>query len=239
MSTDRLGDRMKANYEDAYRITLPMRMPLIIRVDGKAFHTLTRGLRKPFDEWFIGRMTTVAWALCEEIQGAQMAFVQSDEVSVLVHNYKKLDSQAWFGNNLQKIISVSAAIATRVFNGKLSWDSLAEFDSRAFVLPEAEVNNYFIWRQNDAARNSIQMVAQSLYSHKELHGKNLSELQEMIFQKGINWNDYPSHLKRGRVWTKSLGTEFVARGAIMMPKETPDFKVDREFVANLLKVEEE
>ncbi len=238
---DSLGDRMKANYEDAYRITLPKRMPLIIRVDGKAFHGVTKNCDRPFDEWLMSRMNFVAEALMAEVQGAQLAFTQSDEISVLVHNYKKLDSQAWFDNNLQKIVSVSAAIATREFNeqrGTARELPAVEFDSRAFVLPEAEVCNYFIWRQNDAVRNSIQMVAQSLYSHNELLGKNQSEQQEMIFQKGTNWNNLRSTLKRGRVTFKALTMIGSTLGKeIITLAETPDFKTDRNFVEQFLRCE--
>jgi len=208
---------MKSNYEGAYKIRLPMRIPVVIRTDGKSFHRYTRGLKRPFDEQFISAMNATAIRLCQEIQGAQLAYLQSDEISILVHNYKKLVSQAWFDNELQKMCSISAGIAS----AEMTRQSLnlfgevrpAVFDSRVFIMPESEVNNLFLWRQNDSTRNSIQMVAQSLYSHKELHRKNNKEMQEMIFQMGQNWNDYPTHQKRGRCIVKQLYTATLEDGS--------------------------
>lgn len=190
-----LGDRMKL-YERAHDIALPPRMPLIVRVDGRAFHSWTRGFERPFDFTLIDWMDNVAISLCKEIAGAQMAYVQSDEVSVLVHNYKRHETEPWVKNRLQKITSLAASIAASTMT--LLAERVAEFDARAFVLPESEVANYFLWRQQDATRNSIQMLARSVYSHKQCDGKSQSELQEMCWQKGENWNDLPAHLKRGR-----------------------------------------
>jgi tRNA(His) 5'-end guanylyltransferase len=204
---------MKANYEDRTRFTLPRRSHTIIRIDGKAFHTYTRGLTRPFDDNFIEDMDMTAAYLCKNIQNAKFAYVQSDEISILLMDYDKLTTDAWFDNNIQKMASVSASMATRAFNETrlkrysfspsmpmMKW---AEFDSRVFQIPEwTEVENYFIWRQQDCVRNSISSVAQSLYSHKELNGRNTDEMQEMIFQKGINWNDYDPKYKRGRAIIK-------------------------------------
>ena len=193
-----LGNRMKENYEDPYRIKLPKRMPVIIRLDGKAFHTLTRQCytEKPFDNFFIGLMNRTALALMKDISGARVAYVQSDEISILINNYANFDTEAWFDNNLQKMVSVSAGIASSHFS--LMGGRSVTFDARAFVLPKEEVNNYFIWRQQDWERNSLQMLARTLYSHRELHGKGKAELHEMCFQKGQNWNDLPVSYKRGR-----------------------------------------
>lgn len=210
---DSLGDRMKNNYENTFRHSLPERMPVIIRLDGKAFHSYTKKLKRPFDLDFINAMNNIAIAACKEVQGAQIAYIQSDEISILLHNYKKLQSQSWLNNNIQKMASVSAGLAS----AEMTKESLkifkeirpAIFDSRVFVLPEAEVNNYFLWRQNDASRNSIQMIAQSMYSQKQLHRKGCNEMQEMIFQNGINWNNYPVNLKRGRCVKKQLITTSV------------------------------
>jgi len=221
---DELGDRMKKNYENRTRILLPRRTYSIIRVDGKAFHTYTRGCERPFDEGLIADMNATAEYLCKNIQGAKIGFVQSDEISILMTDFDNLQTDAWFDGNIQKIVSVAASMATSKFNQlrlarhfreKFGYDEptkvrfsindqifstkLAEFDARTFTIPsKTEVMNYFIWRQQDTVRNSISSVAQTLYSSKELHGKNMSEQQEMIFDKGINWNDYDSTLKRGR-----------------------------------------
>lgn len=214
MSNDSLGDRMKS-YEDCYRTTLPIRMPVIIRVDGKAFHTYTAKCKRPVDEKLVKCMNNTAIKLCQTIQGCQLAYVQSDEISLLLTNYQEIDTQSWFDNNLLKMVSVSAAVASATFSLDSwrifapansheldAWMKPAYFDSRAFVIPKEDVVNYFIWRQQDATRNSVQMLARSLYSHKELIGKNNSDLQELCFQKGHNWNDCPVPQKRGRCIVK-------------------------------------
>lgn len=202
---DALGDRMKSSYEDRTRFSLPLRTYTIIRVDGKAFHTYTKGLEEPFDDGLIEDMDLTAAYLCKNIMGAKFAFVQSDEISILLTDFEEIGTQAWFDNNLQKMCSVSASMATRKFNElrlqrlgteKMKW---AEFDSRLFQIPQrVEVENYFIWRQQDTTRNSISSAAQSLYSPKELLGKDSDQKQELLFRKGINWNDYPVKYKRGR-----------------------------------------
>ena len=232
MSFDNLGDRMK-DYERASRVSLPRRLPVIVRVDGKAFHTLTRDCEKPFDRSLMYRMNLTAGALCEEIQGAQLAYVQSDEISVLVHNYKRLNTEAWFDNQIQKMVSVAASVATAEFNEGGGFRH-GHFDARVFVLPEAEVCNYFVWRQQDATRNSIQMLARSLYSHRECENKNTSVLQEMCFQKGHNWNDLPVDQKRGRCVVRVAHGD--DRPSWECDKEPPIFTQDREYIDRHLAV---
>jgi tRNA(His) guanylyltransferase len=239
---DALGDRMKSGYEAASRSMLPWRMPLIIRVDGKAFHSWTRGL-EPFCHDFADAMNGAAIALCKEISGAQLAYIQSDEISVLVHGYKRLKSEPWFQNDIQKIVSVSASIAA----GCLSIASAdlfgepkrAAFDSRAFVLPEAEVVNAFLWRQQDATRNSIQSLARTKFSATQCFGKSCSELQEMLHKAGTNWNDLPTSFKRGRCVVKEtyqVGEQ--TRSRWVVDSEIPVFSQDREYIGRLLAVEE-
>lgn len=202
---DDLGKRMKG-YEDSYRFYLPRRLPLVIRLDGKAFHTYTRGLSRPYDEPLMSAMNEVAKKLCKEVQNTVVAYTQSDEISLLLIDYKSRDSGSWFESNLQKVVSVSAglasakmtALSSKIFNETKE----ACFDARVFVLPESEVINYFIWRQKDWIRNSLSMLAQSIYSSKELHGKKRDELHEMCFQKGYNWANLHSHLKNGRLIIK-------------------------------------
>jgi tRNA(His) guanylyltransferase len=216
---DELGERMKENYENRTRISLPRRTNTIVRLDGKAFHTYTKGFTRPYDVRLMRVMDNTAIKLCEEIQGAKAAFVQSDEISLLLTDYDDIKTDAWFDGNIQKMTSVSASIATVAFNNGMYLDDdilapmskVAYFDSRVFTIPElTEVHNYFVWRQQDATRNSIQMAAQSMYSQKELHGKNTDELQEMMFQKGTNWNDYPVGFKRGRIILKQKIEKFMA-----------------------------
>lgn len=208
---DDLGERMKEYYERRTQTHLLRRSYTLIRLDGKAFHTYTRGFERPFDLKLMRIMDQTATKLCELIQGAKMAFVQSDEISILLTDFDTEQTDAWFDGNVQKITSVSASIATAAFNNGMyldeeimaSMEKVAYFDSRVFTLPNLnEVTNYFIWRQQDATRNSIQMGAQSVYSQKQLDKKNTSDLQELMFQKGINWNDYPVGFKRGRMILK-------------------------------------
>ncbi len=211
---DSLGDRMKNNYENRAKTYLTRRMPVIIRLDGKAFHTFTKGLKKPYDEIFHNTMNATMKYLCENIQGCKLGYTQSDEITLLLTDYDTLDTDAWFDNNVQKICSVSASMATLAFN-KFLYDAIpagtddegiyykalekgAMFDSRCFNIPEDEVTNCFIWRQQDATRNAIQMLGQCNFSHKELQGKSCNDIQDMLMlQKGINFNDMPTEFKRG------------------------------------------
>lgn len=217
-----LGDRMKRNYEGVYRMYLPWRIPLIIRVDGKAFHSFTRGMDKPFDEAFMENMQSLSKFLCEETHTSVFAYVQSDEVSLLLNNYKKLDTCAHFGNNLQKLTSVTAGLASSFFS--LAYGRTAVFDARAFVLPREEVTNYFIWRQRDCERNSLHMVAQSHYSHGQLEGKGKEELHDLIHEKNDNWNNYDADKKRGACVFRNKD------GELKIDKKPPVFSSDREYI---------
>lgn len=223
---------MKEYYEDRTRNVLPRRTYSIIRIDGKAFHTYTKGLQRPFDDKLMNDMDETAGFLCKNIQGAKFAFVQSDEISILLTDFEELTTDAWFDGNIQKMISVSSSLATAKFN-ELRPGKLAFFDSRVFTIPSnIEVENYFIWRQQDTTRNSISSVAQSLYSHKQLEGKNTTEQQEMIFQKGTNWNDFAPKYKRGRVIEKQLYDKDGATRSKWVSVEPPIFTQEREFLAS-------
>ena len=228
---DALGERMKSQYEHRARYFLPRRTYTIVRVDGKAFHSYTRGCERPFDACLIADMNSTAVALCEQLQGSQWAYVQSDEISVLLTDFDRITTEAWFDGNVQKMASIAAATATAEFNAVRrampGSRHRAMFDARVFTIPDpVEVENYFVWRQQDATRNSIQMVAQTLYSQKELHGKNVNEQQEMIFARGINWNDYPEGCKRGRV--------IAYRETRWQIEEPPVFTQDRAYLAALV-----
>lgn len=246
MANDQLGQRMKEQYENRTRYFLPRRTYTIIRLDGKAFHTFTRGMKRPYDEDLMEVMDETSRFLCENIQGSQMAYTQSDEISILLTDFEKTTTDAWFDGNIQKIVSVSASIATARFNNLIhrrhivDMDKLAFFDSRVFIIPDPiEVENYFIWRQKDAVRNSIAMTAQSLYSHKQLEGKSSSDQQEMIFQKGQNWNNMPEGFKRGRTITYDLIKEDwdAEPGKILelgWKLSTPDFLKERETLRDMI-----
>lgn len=232
---DKFGDRMKG-YENTYRMKLPKRMPIIIRIDGKSFHTYTRGLEKPFDRYLTYAMWETCKYLAQNIMGCKLAYTQSDEISLLLTNYDKLTTESWFDNNLQKIVSVSASLATAKFNEIMREEypekQFALFDARAWVLPKDEVCNYFLWRQQDATKNSISMVAQANFSQKQLQGLNSGQMQDKLFlEKSINWNDIPTWQKRGACIKK---TYFEKNGALRskwdVDLETPIFSQDREYI---------
>ena len=215
---DSLGDRMKT-YEAVSRFYLTRRMPVIIRLDGKAFHTFTRGMKKPCDTILVRTMQKTMKALCENIQGCVLGYTQSDEITLVLVDYQTIDSCAWFDNQVQKMASVSASMATMYFNKffREEFDELVEdqamtwnvsedeykyadtlytkldkamFDARVFNLPREEVINCLIWRQQDATRNSIQAAGQYYFSHKELQGKTCNDIQDMLFlKKGVNWSE--------------------------------------------------
>ena len=238
MKKDSLGDRMKG-YENVSRIYLPRRMPLIIRLDGRAFHTFTRGFDRPYDKHLTSIMQYTAKELCENISGARLAYTQSDEISILITDYDDISTEPWFGKNLQKICSISASMCTLFFN-RMFRELLkgirnnkidqAMFDCRAFIVPKEDVYNYFLWRQKDAERNSIQMLAQANYSHKELQGKNTAALHDLLMGKGINWNDVSVANKRGACIHKKW-VEELERWKFGIDFETPLFSDDPEYIS--------
>ena len=233
-----LAARMK-EYEETSQTRLVRRLPAIIRIDGKAFHTLTRGMEKPFDQTFIDCMVAATKALCDKIQGVQFAYVYSDEISLVLHDYYDEKTDSWFDSRIQKMTSVSASIATTAFLLEFLKSKYAEraekvsFDSRVFNLPYHEVVNYLIWRQNDCTRNSIQSLAQAHFGQKKLHGLKTGQLQDLlVLEKNINWNDLPATLKRGTVVVRE--TYEAESGAVrhhwIAQTETPIFSKERDFV---------
>lgn len=234
---DNLGTRMKEFYETIPKTRLMRRCPVAIRIDGKAFHTFTRGFDKPFDDVLVKSMQKTMKYLCENIQGCVFGFCQSDEITLILLDYQTLDTDAWFDYEVQKICSIAASMATMAFNKYFReftdnyllsdawvnhyWEEDVEkyantlnkaiekgamFDARVFNIPKEEVTNLVYWRQLDAARNSVQMVGQANFSHKELQGKSCNMIQDMLMtQKGINWNDFPTYLKRGSCCVRDLG----------------------------------
>ena len=258
-------------YEHVTRSHLPRRIPAIIRVDGKAFSSFTKGLEKPFDNFFRNVMQLTMQYMCENIQGCVFGYTQSDEISLLLTDYETIATDAWFDYNIQKMCSVSASMATLAFNrfwvekfqmriddlDEESWSAgtsymvdiiqpkmfTAMFDARVFSIPKDEVCNYFIWRQQDATRNSIETVGQTYFSQKDLNGRFQNEIQEMLWQQhSINWNTYPIAYKRGVCCSKVLretpmenprnpGKEIVvARRKWVIDREPPIFTQDREYV---------
>lgn len=285
---DNLGKRMKDFYEGIPKTKLMRRTPVIIRIDGKAFHTFTRGFKRPFDEILIKTMQETTKYLCENIQGCVLGYTQSDEISLVLVDYQRFETSAWFDYEVQKMCSIAASMATMAFNRffaknvkeydmewkcgltpqsveiqKKHYDYMevlnkaiekgAMFDARVFNIPKEEVTNCIYWRQLDASRNSIQMVGQANFSHKELHCKTCNDIQDMLMeQKGINWNDFPTYQKRGTCVIKEeyypepvKGYENCEVNALdvrtrwVIDKDTPIFKGEgRNYVENLVMVGE-
>lgn len=272
MKRDDLGNRMKIFYEEVPKTRLMRRCPVICRIDGKAFHTFTRGFKRPFDDVLIMTMQETAKYLCENIQGCQLAYTQSDEISLLLIDYQRFETSAWFDYEIQKMCSISASMATMAFNrifsetvSDLKVDNTkpmdryfevaysgAMFDARVFNIPREEVTNYFYWRQLDASRNSIQMVGQANFSHRELQHKSCNDIQDMLMtQKGINWNDFPIYQKRGSCVVRNkivLELDGVKETCMLrdskqgennwiIDKDIPIFKGDdRQYIEQFMKV---
>lgn len=232
---DSIGTRMKEYYEAVPKTKLMRRTPVALRIDGKSFHTFTRGFQKPFDMILMKSMQKTMKYLCKNIQGCVFGYTQSDEITLILIDYQTLTTDAWFDYEVQKLCSVSASMATMAFNQffRMSiWDedsawksSLtpqsmdvqiahneyvakmttaankgAMFDARCFNIPKEEVCNLIYWRQLDATRNSIQMVGQAYFSHKQLEGKKCNDIQDMLMEQfNVNWNNYPTTCKRGTV----------------------------------------
>ena len=264
---DNLGKRMKEFYEQVPKTRLVRRMPVAIRIDGKAFHTFTQGFQKPFDKVLIQSMQETTKYLCENVQGCVLGYTQSDEITLILVDYQKLTSSAWFDYEVQKLCSISASMATMAFNKFFEANvknyirnimpniltPLAEtymkaaekgamFDARCFNIPKEEVTNLIYWRQLDATRNSIQMVGQANFSHKELQNKTCNMIQDMLHeQKGINWNDYPTVCKRGSacIYTEYANMNGSYNSGWIIDKEMPILKgEDRAYVDDLVYIGE-
>ena len=215
LNKDTLGDRVK-RYESVSKLLLTRRTPVIVRVDGKAFHTFTRGCNKPYDKDILKSMVYAANQTAKQMQGFKLAYIQSDEASFLLTDYDTLETGAWFDYELSKIVSITASLFTAYFNKY--WQQtlsnkrgvgvneiqrikhlqkVALFDARAFNVPQDDWQNVFIWRQRDWERNSIQMLARSLFSYKELHGENTAGLHQLIQGAGKDWNELEDVFKYG------------------------------------------
>lgn len=261
---DSLGDRIKEKYENKSQTYLLRRTPVIIRLDGCRFHSYTKGFAKPFDERFIEAMQRTTQALCQSIYGCVFGYTQSDEISLVLVDYQHIGCEAWYDYSVQKLCSVSAAMCTLFFNKVIealftqyceaNEDSddeqvqklintyetalkkrVACFDAKAFNVPEVEVVNAILWRQNDAIRNSVASLAQAHFSHKELHGKNTNQMQDMLMEKyGINWNELDICKKWGSavIWDDE--------GRWVIDKEMPILRgCSRSYLENLIHFDED
>lgn len=233
MTELKMGDRFK-DYERVSDTHLVRRLPVIARFDIRAGHSLTKRFDRPYDQGFANAMKDTAIELLKEIQGAKCAYTQSDEISVLITDYDTIQTECWFSYRVQKMASIGASLATLAFNKALrdykSNPGIGMFDARFFNMPENDVCNYFVWRQKDAERNSLQMLAQANFSHKSLQNLNGSALQEKLFtEKGINYNDIDSYQKRGIFIHKSPSYGWWAPAF-----DTPIFSQNREVIEELI-----
>jgi tRNA(His) guanylyltransferase len=245
---DSLGARMK-RYEAASDALLVPRTPLMVRLDGKGFSKYTKGLEKPMDEKLRLCMEYAAYELVDKVDGCRFAYVQSDEISLVLVDYSSRDSQPWFNYRVSKVLSIAASICTSAFikaaltymPEHLTKRGFPNFDARAWNIPKEEVSNAILWRQQDATRNSIQSLGRAHFSHRQLNKKNTKEIQEMLFQeKGINYNRQPIYYRRGfslyRMLCKVEGRSGVAvdRKKIVCDLGMPIITRDRDHVENWL-----
>ena len=269
---DSLGDRMKENYENRSKTYLVRRTPVIVRLDGKCFHSFTKGFKRPYDEIFHTAMNNTLKYLCENIQGCKFGYTQSDEITLLLMDDDTLTTDAFFDYNVQKVCSITASMATLKFNQSFrevldeaihkkcvelgqfnvsqefyrshsaSAQKGAMFDSRCFNIPKEEIENCFIWRQQDATRNAIQMLGQTNFSHKELQGKSCNDIQDMLMlQKQINFNDMPTEFKRGICCIKKAVEELGEEGISVnkkwyLDKDIPIFTQNREYISKCIEI---
>lgn len=243
--TNSLEKRIKENYENRAKTYLVRRSPVVIRCDGRSFHTFTQDFERPYDEIFHKAMNETTKYLCQNIQGCKIGYTQSDEITLILTDYDTLTTDAWFGYAVQKMCSIAASMATLAFNKaferEVNFGSVcrgeynikyekairkgAMFDARCFNVPKEEIANVLIWRQQDATRNAIQMLGQCHFSHDELKKKNNDQVQDMLFlQKGINFNDMPTKFKRGVCCVKN------ENGKWFIDKEIPIFTKDRNYI---------
>jgi tRNA(His) guanylyltransferase len=218
------------------------RTPAAIRIDGKAFHTFTKHFDRPFDNAFMKSMNMTMLTLCMNIQGCVLGYTQSDEITLILVDYKNLNSQAWFNYEVQKMCSISASIATESFNtylkmfkesNKLKYiftvPGAANFDSRCFNIPREEVTNLLYWRQVDAIRNSTEMIGRAFFSNKELMHKKCKDIIDMLGKINVYLNDYEIGARRCRCCIKRKDESW------MIDEDIPIFKDEgREYIERLI-----
>jgi tRNA(His) 5'-end guanylyltransferase len=234
---DELGQRMKADYEDALRLYVPRRTHVVIRIDGRAFHRFTNKLERPYCRRLADALDSAAVELAAQMIGCRFAYGQSDEYSFVLTDTEPADAALWFDGNVQKIVSVSASVFTGAFNRAFSQlpdaesggEQPAAFDSRILVIAQrSEVEKYLLWRQLDASANSLNMLASAYFPHKDLMGRSTAEKHEMLHGIGINWAKQPSDFKRGRTVVRETG------GGWRVDREIPVFNREPGYLAAAL-----
>ncbi len=256
-----LGDRMK-RFEKANKTKLNRDEPVIIRLDGQAFHTYTAGFVKPFDEVLIAAMQYTMVRLCEGIMNVRIGYTQSDEITLVLLAGDKQESQLWFDGTADKIITISASMATAFFNeymdkikwmpekmrqdlfpgSKINMKKLAFFDSRAWNVPSHdEAMNCLLWRQRDCIKNSVSSLAQFHFSHRQLHKKNQDDMKNMLVELGHPWDDLPVFKQRGTCSVKKRYIHRAETGDVVertkwdLDLKIPEFGIDREYISKIFR----
>lgn len=239
--SDDLGDRMKM-YE---KMGIPSRftplLPIMVRLDGRSFSKYTKGFSRPYDIGMSGCMDNTTKWLVEET-GAILGYTQSDEITLMFYS-DRLDKQVFFDGKVQKMISILSSMCSVKFYKESLFhlpnrkDWTPQFDCRIWTVPNLqEAANVFVWRELDATKNSVQMLARCHFSHKELHKKGRAEQLDMLISKGINWNDEPSFFKRGGYYKRiQKEVAFTQEELYNLPdkheaKTNPDLKIIRSVV---------
>lgn len=190
---DTLGDRVKS-FESAWELQLNRYQPMIARLDGRAFHSFTAGMNRPFDIDFINSMVATTSYLVSKTN-AKIGYTQSDEIT-LVWEIIDQNQQMWFGGRQLKVATNLASMATVFFFNEVQKrlpthaHKMPTFDARVWNVPgRSDVIDALQWRQQDATRNSISALAQHSFSHKQLQGKGSNEKLKMLEEVGVIWDD--------------------------------------------------
>ena len=261
---EKLSEKMK-RLENVTNISLELKKPVIMRLDGRAFSKYTKGLDKPFDIDLSEVFQWVAYELKGQLDNVKFIYSQSDEISILMTDWTNENTEAWFKYRVQKMVSVASSITSALFNSKVEdvinkyvdrvadidearfkvtdeltrdekkyfvWKGKqykAVFDCRVFNVELEDVVPYFIYRQKDAMRNSIQTLAQVYFSPNELKNKNQSDMKQMILERtGIVYDDLPNLQKVGFTIYKNDYNEWI------LDKEIPEFMINRDYISKYL-----
>ena len=247
-------DKRMKKYEYVTRTYLTTRTPAILRVDGRAFHTLTRGFKRPFDEILAGAMQDTMKYLCENIQGCVLGYTQSDEITLVLVDYKTLETSAWFDYNIQKCVSVSASMATMAFNRFFveniekfgrenieNWDDggtneeLSDKERAVCKLVETYYKAYTKGAMFDSRVFNI--PKEEVCNNILWRQQDAIRIKEMLLsEKGIDWNDLPTKFQRGSCCIKTFD-EQTGRSEWIIDNEIPIFKGEgRKYIEGLIYV---
>lgn len=233
-ANDDLGNRMK-QYENLETCRFLMRgLPTVVRIDGKSFHTYTRGLEKPFDFRLQMAMEETTKRLVEETN-AVIGYTQSDEITLILPD----DRPILFEGKIFKLTSYLASFATMMFNQSIYENKrYATFDCRVFQVPSREeAVNCLIWREIDAVKNSVSALAQKYFSHKQLQNRNTQQKKDMLSDYGVCWDALSGYCRKGsfvrkRIITRKFTEEEIAS---LPPKHNartnPDMVVTRSEIS--------